>query len=125
MFYRIGADLLVIFHLGFVVFVVTGGFLALRRRWVMSLHIPAAIWGALIEFNGWLCPLTSLEQELRRAGGQAGYAGGFIDYYILPVLYPTDLTRGVQIVIGVLVVVINTLAYGWMAYNFNPFHRSK
>ncbi|UKL14595.1 DUF2784 domain-containing protein [Dissulfurimicrobium hydrothermale] len=113
--YLICADVLVFFHLAFVAFVVAGGFLALRWRWIMCLHIPAAVWGALVEFNGWLCPLTPLEQKLRLAGGQVGYTGDFVGHYILPLLYPAGLTRRTQTDLGLLVVAINILIYGWMA----------
>ena len=102
-------------HLLFVLFVVAGGFLVLRWRPVMLLHLPAAIWGALIEFKGWICPLTPLENWLRRRGGQAGYGGGFVEHYLLPILYPSGLTRPVQIVLGGLVLAINLGVY-WMAW---------
>jgi len=109
--FRILADAVVGLHLLFVLFVIAGGFLVLRWRWVMLLHLPAATWGALIEFQGWICPLTPLENSLRRQGGQAGYGGGFVEHYLLPVLYPAGLTRGVQIVFGFLVLAINLGIY--------------
>ncbi len=109
--YRVLADLVVGIHALFVVFVVAGGLLVLRRRWVAAVHLPAAIWGALIEFKGWICPLTPLEQSLRRAAGQAGYEGGFIEHYLLPVLYPAGLTRGVQLVLGAAVIAVNLAVY--------------
>jgi hypothetical protein len=108
---RIAADLIVLIHLGFVRFVVAGGFLALRWRWMPWLHLPAAVWGALIEFAGWICPLTPWENALRRAAGEAGYPGGFVEHYLLPVLYPAGLTREVQLALGLLVVAVNALAY--------------
>jgi hypothetical protein len=108
---RIAADLIVLIHLGFVLFVVAGGFLALRWRWMPWLHLPAAVWGALIEFAGWICPLTPWENALRRAAGEAGYPGGFVEHYLLPVLYPAGLTREVQLALGLLVVAVNALAY--------------
>lgn len=114
MLFLIAADLMVVLHLGFIGFIVIGGFLVLRWRWVLFLHVPAAVWGALIEFKGWLCPLTPLEQQLRQASGQTGYTGGFIEHYILPIVYPSNLTREVQIVLGTFVVVINVAIYGWM-----------
>lgn len=77
------------------------------------MHIPAALWGALIEFQGWMCPLTPLEQRFREAAGQAGYSGGFIEYY-LPVLYPSSLSWEMQIALGTVVLVINVVAYGWL-----------
>ncbi|MGB8718574.1 MAG: DUF2784 domain-containing protein [Desulfobacterales bacterium] len=114
MFFRIAADMLVILHLGFIVFVVLGGFAGLKWRRLIYLHLPAAAWGALIVFKGWICPLTPLEIYLRRAGGQAGYSGSFIDHYLIPIIYPAALTRELQIAMGVMVVAINLLPYGWM-----------
>ena len=115
MLFRIAGDILVVLHLGFIVFVVLGGFLALRWHRLAYLHLPAATWGALITFRGWICPLTPLEQHLRRAGGEAGYSGGFIDHYLIPIIYPAGLTREGQILISALVVAINLTAYGWLA----------
>ena len=114
MYYWIAANSIIVLHLGFVCFVVLGGFLVLKWRWVVFVHIPAAVWGALIEYQGWLCPLTPLEQQLRQAGGQAGYSGGFIEHYLVPVLYPAYLNREVQIVLGTFVIVINIAVYGWL-----------
>ena len=111
MLYRLVADLVVVFHALFVAFVVAGGLLVLRRPRLALLHLPAAVWGALIEFSGWICPLTPLEKSLRAAAGQAGYQGGFIEHYLLPVLYPAGLTRGVQLVLGVLVIAVNLGVY--------------
>jgi hypothetical protein len=112
--YRILADLVVGLHLLFVVFVVIGGLLALRWRWVAWLHLPAAIWGALIEFAGWVCPLTPVEKALRARAGGAGYEGGFIEHYLIPVLYPGALTRDLQLALGGAVILINVLVYGWV-----------
>jgi len=114
MAYWFAAHLVLILHLGFVCFVVLGGFLAWRWRWIVFLHIPAVLWSALIEFRGWICPLTPLEQRFRQAAGEAGYAGGFVEHYILPVLYPSALTRDIQLLLGICVVVINLAAYGWL-----------
>jgi hypothetical protein len=108
------ADFVVGFHLGFVLFVVLGGLLVLRWPWVAWLHLPAAVWGALIEFAGWVCPLTPLENRLRRATGTAEYAGGFVEHYLLPVLYPVGLTRGAQYLLGACVVVVNAAVYWWV-----------
>ena len=112
MIYRSLADFVLVVHLGFVLFVVLGGLLVLRRRWVALLHVPAAIWGILIEYTGGICPLTPLENSFRRLGGEAGYSGGFIQHYIQPVLYPAGLTRGTQIVLGSLALLVNLIAYG-------------
>lgn len=111
---RLLADGVVGLHLAFVLFVVAGGLLVLRWRWLAWIHLPAAAWGALIEFAGWICPLTPLENELRRRAGEAGYAGGFVEHYLLPVLYPSGLTRGVQIALGLLVLILNLAVYGWI-----------
>ncbi len=114
MLYRALADLTVLVHFAFVLFVACGAFLVLRWHRLVWVHIPAVIWGALIEFAGWVCPLTPLENRLRLLGGSAGYSGGFIEHYILPILYPRGLTRGVQVVLGVLVLLINVAIYGWL-----------
>ena len=108
------AEFVVGFHLGFVLFVVLGGLLVLRWPRLAWLHLPAAVWGALIEFAGWVCPLTPLENRLRRASGTAEYAGGFVEHYLLPVLYPVGLTRGVQYILGACVVVVNAAVYWWV-----------
>jgi hypothetical protein len=105
------AEAVVLLHFGFVLFVIFGGLLALRWRRAVWLHLPAAAWGALIEFTGWICPLTPLEHWLRRQGGQAAYQGGFVEHYILPVLYPHGLTRTIQLILGLLGVGINLLVY--------------
>lgn len=112
--YRVLADLVVGIHVLFVAFVVAGGLVVLRWPRLAWAHIPAAIWGALIEFAGWVCPLTPLEQSLRAAADQAGYSGGFIEHYLLPVLYPGGLTRNIQVGLGLLVVALNLLIYGYL-----------
>jgi len=112
--YRLLADLTVVAHFVFVLFAVGGGLLVLRWRRVVWLHIPAAVWAALIEFYGWVCPLTPLENWLRVRSGASGYRGGFIEHYILPVLYPRALTRELQIVLGIFVLVVNLAIYGWL-----------
>ncbi len=105
------ADLVLVLHLTFVLFVVLGGFVALRWPRVAWVHIPVALYGAIIEFVGFICPLTPLEIWLRRRGGEAGYEGGFIEHYITAALYPTGLTREVQLVLGLAVLVINAAVY--------------
>ena len=114
MIYRALADLVLALHLVFVLFVVLGGLLVVRWPRAAWLHIPAAIWGVLIEFTGWICPLTPLENSLRTRGGEAGYNGGFIEHYIQPLLYPAGLTRSTQVVLGSLVLALNLTAYGIM-----------
>ena len=105
------ADLVVLVHLTFIVFVTLGGFLALRWRWLPWLHLPAVGWGGLLEFFGFTCPLTPLENWLRRLGGEQGYSSGFVDRYVLPVVYPAALTRESQVVLGVLLCVVNGTVY--------------
>jgi hypothetical protein len=111
---RLLADAVVLVHLGFIVFVVLGGLLVLRRRWVAWLHLPAALWGAAIELAGWICPLTPLEVSLRRRAGEAGYTGGFIEHYLIPIIYPGALSRPIQIGLGVGVVALNLGIYAWI-----------
>ena len=115
MLFRSLADLVVVAHLAFVAFAVLGGLAALKWPRVAWIHLPAVAWAALIEYAGWVCPLTPLENALRRAGGQAGYAGGFVERYLVPVLYPADLTRAVQIGLGTAVLLLNTLVYWQVA----------
>jgi hypothetical protein len=110
--YRALADLVLVVHLTFVLFVVLGGLLVLRWPRAAWLHIPAAVWGVLIEYTGWICPLTPLENSFRARGGEAGYTGGFIEHYIQPVLYPAGLTRSTQVVLGSCVLLVNLAAYG-------------
>ena len=115
--YLVFADILVVLHLAFVAFVVLGGLLAFRWPRAPWVHLPAALWGFLIEVFGWICPLTPLEVRLRRLGGEAGYEGGFVEHYLLPVLYPSELTRGHQLILGALVVVVNVGIYGvWLRW---------
>lgn len=111
MTYRVLADIVVIIHFAFVLFVMLGGFLLLRWPKLIYVHIPMAAWGVLIEFGGWICPLTPLENVLRARGGQAGYQGGFIEHYILPTLYPHGLTRPIQVALGVFALLVNVVAY--------------
>jgi hypothetical protein len=108
---RLVADAVVVLHLAFVVFVIAGGFLSWCFPRVVWLHLPAAVWGTLIEFTGWICPLTPLENRLRISAGDAGYEGGFVEHYIVPIIYPPGLTHGSQIGLGGLVILLNMVAY--------------
>jgi hypothetical protein len=112
--YHLLADLVVGLHVLFVLFVVLGGLLVLRWPRLVYVHLPAAVWGVLIEFAGWICPLTPLEQSLRQRAGGHGYSGSFIEHYLLPLLYPTALTRTIQLVLGTLVIVVNLCIYGYL-----------
>ena len=114
MAYRIFADSVLVIHLGFILFVVAGGLLVRWRIGVAWVHLPAVAWGALIEFRGWICPLTPLEIWARSRAGETGYTGGFIEHYLLPVVYPRGLTQEVQIVLGAAVLVVNLAVYAWV-----------
>ncbi|MGE5245146.1 MAG: DUF2784 domain-containing protein [Betaproteobacteria bacterium] len=108
---RFLADLVVLLHAGFALFAVFGGLLAWRWRWIPWVHLPAAAWGAYVEFASRVCPLTPLENRLRAAGGAAAYRGDFIAHYLVPVLYPDNLTHDVQLGLGTVVIAFNILVY--------------
>jgi hypothetical protein len=110
--WRILADLLVVLHLAFAAFVVFGGFLGWKWRWAILAHVPALAWGFWVETSGQICPLTPLENHFRHLAGEAGYQGGFLEHYLVPILYPPGLTRPDQWVLAVLLFVINIVAYG-------------
>ena len=105
------ADLVILAHVAFIVFVLFGGLLALRWRWIPLAHLPAVLWGATVEFFGWVCPLTPLENVLRRAGGGEGYSVSFIERYLVPLVYPAELTRELQLLLGIAVVAVNAVVY--------------
>jgi hypothetical protein len=111
MWFRLGADTVVLVHLLFIVFVLFGGLLVLRWRWLMALHLPAVAWGMAVEFLHLYCPLTPLENHLRQAAGQQGYEGGFIEHYLIPLIYPRGLTAEMQLGFGAVVLVLNVAVY--------------
>ena len=111
MAYNFAATAIAVLHLAFIVFVLLGGLLVLRWPRLAWVHVPAAVWGVLIEFFGWWCPLTRWENYFLAQAGRAGYGGGFVAHYIMPVIYPPGLTRGMEIAIGILVLVINVSVY--------------
>ncbi len=121
--YNVLADLVVIVHALFVLFVVFGGLVVLRWRWLARLHLPAAVWGAAIELGDWVCPLTYLENYFRRLGGEAGYSGTFIGRYLEPLLYPLGLTRQSRVFIGLTVIIVNLAIYArlWWIYRRDKF----
>lgn len=112
--YRAAADAVLVLHLVFMLFVVLGGLLVLRWRRVMWLHVPAATWGALLALFGWPCPLTPLEQLLRRRAGQEGFEGGFIDHYLVAWIYPEGLARWHYVALGLAVLAVNAAIYTWI-----------
>lgn len=112
--YHAAATATALLHLAFIIFVIAGGLLALRWKWVPWLHLPAAIWGVLIELGGWSCPLTSWENFFLRRAGSAGYDDGFIAHYAFALIYPVVLTRNLAIAIGVFVLLLNGAIYAWI-----------
>ncbi len=118
MFYRILADTTLLVHLFFIIFVVIGGFLALRQSWLILLHFPALIWGVCIEFTGKICPLTPLENSFNYLAGIQGYTGSFIHHYFIGIIYPAGLSRQMQIILGLSVIIVNLIPYGLITYRF-------
>jgi len=114
MLYRLGAEAVLLLHLGFIAFALLGGLLAARWRWIVWLHLPAAAWGFFVEISGRVCPLTDAENFLRVQAGQSGYAESFLEHYLLAVIYPEGLTRGIQWGLALLVVGVNVAVYGWL-----------
>jgi len=109
--YELLADAVLILHLSFILFVVLGGLLALKWPWVAWAHLPAAAWGAVVEIMGWICPLTPLEITLRRAAGSVAYDVSFVERYLVPIVYPSTLTREMQMALGLFVLAINLGVY--------------
>lgn len=119
MVYRILADIIVLIHFGFILFVIFGGFLCLKWRWLLFVHLPAAVWGALVELQGWYCPLTPLEERLRLAAGTVVTRTSFIEHHLTPLIYPHWLTREWQIVLGAGVVAINLAVYAFLFFTLS------
>ncbi len=118
MTHRVLADLLVVIHGLVILFILLGGVLALWRRWVAWVHLPFAAWGVLVEAMGWICPLTPLENRLRRAAGSGGYEGGFIEHYLIPMIYPSGLTAEIQLGLAILVVIVNVGVYSIVLFRW-------
>jgi hypothetical protein len=112
--YAIAADAVLIIHLAFIIVVVLGGLMWRFWRYAPLVHLPMAAWGVLVEVRGWYCPLTTLENDLLRAAGNAGYDGSFVGHYLLAMLYPAGLTRDVQLLLAAFVVIVNLLVYAWV-----------
>jgi hypothetical protein len=115
MLYRFLADIVVLAHLAYIAFALCGGLLALRWRWMPWVHLPAAVWGAAVVVFGWLCPLTPLENALRRLGGSDEYPVDFVEHYILPIIYPARMTRDLQVFLGIGMVAVNLALY-WVVW---------
>lgn len=118
MLYRFLADFLLITHICFVLFAVFGGLLVLRRRWIWKLHLPAVVWGFLVQYFIWSCPLTNWENYFRRLGGDAGYEGGFIEYYLTALLYP-GFAPQFHLFLSISLILFNLIVY------FFVFRRSR
>ena len=121
------ADALVVLHALFVVFAFAGGILVVWRPIIAIAHLPAALWAAWVELSGSICPLTPLENAWRRAAGETGYAGGFVEHYVMPVLYPAGLTSRMQLGLGVAVIAINVLLYfiAWRCARRTPLRETR
>lgn len=119
---RLAADLTLLLHLGFIAFALFGALLAWRWRWVPWLQLPAAAWGVFVELTGRLCPLTGLENHFRHLAGEAGYAGGFIEHHLLPLIYPEGLSRELQWVLGGVVAATNLVIYAML---LRRWHRER
>ena len=126
MLYALLADLMLFLHATFILFVVFGGVLVFWHRGLVWLHVPCALWGIIIEFQGWVCPLTYLENILQVAAGTGGYTGGFIDHYLMPLVYPLGLTSDMQILLGLAVLCINAIIYimVWRSMRANSHRHS-
>jgi hypothetical protein len=116
MHFRLAADAVLLLHLAFIGFAVFGRLLALRWRWMPLLHLPAVAWACYVELTGSLCPLTTVENSFRLGAGQSGYAGGFVEHYLFPLVYPAGLTREIQWVLAATVAGLNILMYSWLAF---------
>lgn len=114
MIYGLLANAALLLHLAFILFVIAGGLLIAWKRHLVWLHLPAAIWGLLIEFMGWYCPLTPLENHFLKLSGEGGYEGGFIEHYLLQVIYPRELTPETQVALGGIVLAVNAAIYFWL-----------
>jgi Protein of Unknown function (DUF2784) len=116
MLFRLSADAVLLVHLAFILFALLGAAIAVRWRWILLVHLPAAAWGFFVELTGRICPLTHLENYLRIKAGQSGYAESFIEHYLLTIIYPAGLTRGIQFTLAGVVVIVNVAIYGWLFY---------
>lgn len=124
MYLRLAADAVVVIHLLFILFALLGGLLVLRWRWLLLLHLPAVVWGTVVEFFHFYCPLTPLENALRSRAGVQGYDGGFVEHYLIPLIYPAGLTPQIQLWLGGIVVICNVAVYSWLVMRQWPRRKS-
>jgi hypothetical protein len=122
--YSLLADAVIAVHFLFIAFVVAGGLLVMCWPWVAWVHLPAAVWGTFIEFSGGICPLTPLENHLRNLGGGRVYSGGFIEQYLIPLIYPANLTALTQYVLGGLVIAVNLIIYAFVIRKRRKFRHA-
>ena len=125
MFYRLAAEAVLLLHLAFIVFALLGAAIAVRWRWLILVHLPAAAWGFFVEITGRICPLTYAENYLRIKAGQSGYTESFIEHYLLAIIYPAGLTREIQFVLASVVVVINVAIYAWLLFSWRVSNRTR
>ena len=116
MYFRAAADSVLVLHLAFIVFALLGGLLAIKWRWMPAIHLPAVAWAFYVEWTGSACPLTAVENHLRLSAGQSGYAGGFIEHYLLALIYPAGLTPGIQVMLAATVLGVNLAIYSRLAF---------
>ncbi len=117
MLFQFAADAVLLLHLSFILFALLGGAITAWWRWIPIVHLPAAAWGIFVEVTGRTCPLTYLENYARTQAGQSGYRESFIEHYLLAIIYPAGLTRGVQFALAGAVVIVNIAIYGWLLYS--------
>jgi hypothetical protein len=121
---RLMADLIVVLHFAFIAFAIGGGIVVLRWRRVMVLHLPCVGWAVLVELMHWHCPLTRWENYFIARYGAEGYEGGFLDHYLIPVIYPDGLTPAIQVGIGLFVLAVNVAVYAFIVVQaFKPASR--
>jgi hypothetical protein len=118
MVYSLLADLIILLHFMFILFVLCGGLLVLKWKWLIFIHIPAAIYGILIEIESWVCPLTPLEVHFKMKAGESIYQGGFIEHYLIPIIYPPGLNRTIQIILAAMVLILNIIIYTMVFYKY-------
>lgn len=116
MIYHWLANTVLVIHGLFIVFVVLGGLLVFWKRWIAWIHLPVALYGVLVEWIGWICPLTPLENHFRHLAGAEGYSGGFIQHYLLPLIYPANYTPTLQLTLGALVLLANVVIYASLLF---------
>jgi hypothetical protein len=122
MYYRLASDSVLLLHMAFILFVLFGGMLTVWWRWIPFIHIPAAAWGFFVEVTAHVCPLTYWENYFLIKAGQSGYPDSFVEYYLLDILYPSGLTREIQLVLAGVVVIVNITVYVWLFFRLRVGH---